>query len=132
MMNDTANARAAVRTIARSQTSFRDRLIETYPALFSWLVLLAPVWLTLVHPAAGVAFILLATGVFLIRVCWYGFGSLMNRTPILAASETDWGEKLSKQEGWQDYHVILMIRAFREGNRDMLEASIQSFVDSQW
>lgn len=131
-MNDTANARAAVRTIARSQTSFRDRLVESYPALFSWLVLLAPVWLTLVHPAAGVAFILLATGVFLIKVSWYGFGSLTNRAPILAASETDWGEKLGRQEGWQDHHIILMIRAFREGNRDMLEASIQSFVDSQW
>jgi hypothetical protein len=113
-------------------SSLRDRLIEAYPGLFAWLVVLAPVWLTLVHPMAGLAFVLVATGVFLLKVSWYGIGALRNHRPVSTACAEDWAAHLASCPGWQEYRLIVLVRAFREKNVEMLRASLRSVLASAW
>lgn len=124
--------RTAFPAHAQSRTGLRDRFIEAYPGIFSWMVLLAPIVLTLVYPMAGLAYLLIATGIFLIKVGWFGVGALRNYRPVEESCASNWAERLAEQPGWQDYRIILMVRAFREGNRNMLAASIQSSLDSNW
>jgi hypothetical protein len=134
MVDDSVQVRERIRVqpVARPRVSLRDRFIEAYPGIFSWLVLLAPIWLTMIHPMAGLAFLLVATGIFLLKVGWFGYGAMRNFQPVQAACRDDWAKTLSAQEGWQDHRIILMVRAFRENNREMLKASIQSVLDSAW
>lgn len=117
---------------ARSQVSVRDRFIEAYPGLFAWLIILAPIWLTAIHPMAGLAFVLIATGIFFLKVLWFGIGAIRNYQPIQQAATDDWAAKLVQQEGWRDYRIILLVRAFREKNIEMLRASLQSVLASAW
>ncbi|GIW08154.1 MAG: hypothetical protein KatS3mg060_2959 [Dehalococcoidia bacterium] len=116
----------------RSHSTIRDRFIEAYPGLFAWLIVLAPVWLTLIHPMAGLAFVLVATGIFLLKVLWFGIGAMSNFHPVQRATSEDWSAKLAQHDGWQDYRIILMVRAFREKNVEMLRASIRSVLESAW
>jgi hypothetical protein len=116
----------------RLQVSVRDRFIEAYPGLFSWLIALAPLWLTVIHPMAGLAFVLVATGIFFLKVLWYGVGASRNFEPVQRAANEDWAAKLAQQPGWEEHRLVLLIRAFREKNVEMLRASLRSVLDSAW
>ncbi|MFN8532647.1 MAG: glycosyltransferase family A protein [Dehalococcoidia bacterium] len=134
MIEETARPRdtGAVRAPALARTTIRDRFIEAYPGLFAWLLVLAPIWLTLIHPMAGLAFVLVATGVFLLKVGWFGVGAIRNFSPVQQSCDADWAARLAEHQDWRDYRLILMVRAFREGNVEMLRESIRSVLDSSW
>ncbi|MCS7003413.1 MAG: glycosyltransferase family 2 protein, partial [Dehalococcoidia bacterium] len=70
--------------------------------------------------------------VFILKVSWYGVGALRNRPRVLAETARDWAAELVREPNWRDYRIILLVRAFRESNKAMLAASIQSSLDSQW
>ncbi|MCS6801030.1 MAG: hypothetical protein RMM58_04345 [Chloroflexota bacterium] len=124
--------RLASAAAARAHVSLRDRFIEAYPGLFAWLIVLAPIWLTAIHPMAGLAFVLIATGIFFFKVLRFGLGAIRNYAPVQRAAAEDWAAQLAQCDGWQDYRLILLVRAFREKNVEMLRASLQSVLNSAW
>ena len=112
-------------------------LWESLPAIISWTVLLAPLWLTAVAPVLGVYFVGLTVAYFAVRASFFGIRALINRRSVLRASSEDWMAKLLALPGegqldWRECRVTLMIRAFREKNLDMLRATVQSIADSNW
>ncbi|MDO8670370.1 MAG: glycosyltransferase family A protein [Dehalococcoidia bacterium] len=112
--------------------SWRNKFLEAYPALISWLVLTAPIWLTLIHPIVGIAFVVLAMSIFVVKVIIYGVAALLNRERVLEATRTDWVSKLRNHPEWEPYRIVFLIRAFREGNKAMLTRTIDSIYQSDW
>mgnify|MGYP005849763479 CR=1 FL=1 len=110
------------------------RLAESLPGIFSWLVLTSPVWLTMIDAQLGAYFLTGVTIYFAGRVSYFGLRSLLNRARVLNGSRRDWLADLNRLEGqeWQRYRVTLLIRAFREGNRQMLRETLESIYQSNW
>ncbi len=110
------------------------RFWETMPGVVSWLVLLAPIWLTLLNPLLGILFVTVATTYFASRLLYFGVYSLFNRRRVLRAGRRDWLADLRglDSQEWRRYRVTLLIRAFREGNRQMLRETLDSIYASNW
>jgi hypothetical protein len=111
-----------------------SRWAEAVPGALSWLVVLAPVWLTILNPQAGLLFVTGAATYFVFRVSSYGLRSLLNRSRTMRAMRADWLSLLASLPGdeWRQYKLTLMIRAYREGNIQMLRATLESIYDSNW
>ncbi len=111
-----------------------NRFAEAIPGVVSWVVVLAPIWLTALNPQAGILFITAATLYFAIRVSSYGLRSLLNRRRVLRAMRRNWLADLIRLErqDWRQYRLILLIRAFREGNRQILRQTLDSIWRSNW
>lgn len=111
-----------------------NRVIEAVPGIVSWVVVLAPIWLTALNPQAGIAFVTAVTLYFALRVSSFGLRSLLNRHRVLDGARRDWLAELERLErsDWRHYHLTLLIRAFREGNRDMLRQTLCSIYASNW
>jgi hypothetical protein len=104
------------------------------PGVLSWLVVLAPIWLSVVDLRVGVTFASVATVYFVLRAGWFGVRSLANRARVLNAMRRNWLadlESLSDTE-WRQYRVILLVRAFRESNQQMLRDTLESIHASNW
>jgi len=132
MYNDVYGRGRAGETELSVAASWRDRLIEIYPGFLSWLVLLAPIWLTLIHPVAGTMFVGLAIAIFLVRAGGYGVLAMLNRRLLLEAMERDYLTMLEAFPDWRTYRVQFLIRAFREGNQEMLRATLESIYGNRW
>ena len=122
-----------------------QRLWESLPGMLSWLVVLSPIWVTMISPAMGLAVVVLATIYFFIRASLYGPRALTNRMKLLTTGNEDWLAKLKQTQeenglswrsdeilDWRACRVTLLIRAYRERNVAMLRATLQSVVDSNW
>lgn len=110
----------------------RLRLLESLPGIVSWTFLLSPIWLTLVHPVAGSILAALSVAYFVLRTSSFGIGALFTRRRLLAATQIDWLSRLQARSGWEDHHCVFMIRAFREGNLPLLQATLDSIYNSNW
>lgn len=132
-------------TIAEDVPATSQRLWEALPGIVSWLVVLSPIWVTLLSPAMGLALVVLATIYFSIRASIYGPKALINRVRLLTTGNDDWLERLRQTAGkdavdwqghgtldWQSCRVTLLVRAYRERNIDMLRATIGTVADSNW
>ena len=122
-----------------------QRLWESLPGILSWIVVLSPIWVTLISPTMGLTLVVLATIYFSVRASLYGPRALINRVKLLAAGNEDWLAKLKQTQDeseanwrsaevvdWRSCRITLLIRAYRERNVGMLRATLQSVVDSNW
>lgn len=114
-----------------------DRLWERVPGVLSWVVVLSPIWGTLLSPDLGLTLVALATLYFAVRASLYGPRALINRSRVLNACSTDWLARLEepRQEDaldWRGCRITLMIRAYRERNIEMLRATLESIYRSNW
>ncbi len=122
-----------------------QRLWESLPGILSWIVVLSPIWVTMISPMMGLGLVVVATVYFSIRASLYGPRALVNRVKVLASENEDWLARLKQTEGesaqkwqsnevmdWRSCRVTLLIRAYRERNVDMLRATLQSVVNSNW
>ena len=124
--------RRAARAALALPALWEARLLEAAPGVLSWIVFLAPIWLTLVDHRLATGFIVVAMLVFVWRAGRYGILALLNRRTILNGMATDWLELLLKLPEWPHYRVIFLIRAFREGNRAMLAETLSAIYRSRW
>ncbi|MDA8218296.1 MAG: glycosyltransferase family A protein [Dehalococcoidales bacterium] len=111
-----------------------SRFVEAIPGILSWVVVLAPIWLTIIDAQAGIMFVMAVTMYFALRVSSFGVRSLFNRGRILGASRRDWLAALEQLETheWRQYRITLMIRAYREGNVKILRQTLDSIYASNW
>ena len=112
--------------------SSRLRLLESLPGIISWTLLLSPIWLTLINPVAGSILAALSIAYFVLRTSSFGIGALFTRRRLLSATQVDWLSRLQARSGWKDYRCIFLIRAFREGNLPLLQATLDSIYESSW
>lgn len=112
--------------------SLPARFWEAVPGIVSWLILLSPFWVTLIAPVVGPAVVLFLIGAFLTNIGIYGVGALFNRGHILRGLQTDWLARLDDYPRWRDVRVIVMVRAFREGNKQMLRDMLDSLYACAW
>ncbi len=109
---------------------------ERLPGLISWLVILAPIWLTLLSPLMGIGLVALATAYFAARNSYYGLRALPNQHRVRMARGEDWLRRLETLEqdipDWRGCRVTLMIRAYREKNLEMLRDTMISIEASNW
>ncbi len=124
--------RQAGRAAIALPASYQTRLLEALPGVLSWVVVMAPIWLTMVDPTALTLFMAVAIGVFMVRAGPYGLWALLNRNLILKGTSTDWLARLDQFPDWQQHRVILLIRAYREGNRSMLTQTLSAIYGSRW
>jgi hypothetical protein len=133
------------RTIAAEVHATGQRLWETLPGVISWIVVLSPIWLTIVNPPLGLGMVILATIYFAFRASLYGARALVTRGRVLTDGNEDWLAKLEQiqQKGlvdwrsdeildWRACRVTLLIRAYRERNVEMLRATLESILESNW
>ncbi|MBI3978267.1 MAG: glycosyltransferase family 2 protein [Chloroflexi bacterium] len=108
------------------------RLLEAMPGVCAWIVVLAPIWLTLVDPLAGMTLVSVSIAVFAVKVLRYGVNALANRGRLLAGARIDWQAALDQHANWTEHRLILLIRAYRESNRAMLRDTLTSIWESRW
>lgn len=145
MLRERTSPLEGARVITAEVPASSQRFWEAVPGILSWIVLLSPIWLTLISPPLGLGMVVLATIYFTIRASLYGPRALITRVKVLTTGNDDWLAKLQeieKQEivdwrsdrvlDWRSCRVTLLVRAYRERNVEMLRASLQSVLDSNW
>ncbi|MHB0870955.1 MAG: glycosyltransferase family 2 protein [Chloroflexota bacterium] len=136
MLRDRLGQLEAIQTHAERMSGAADTVWERVPGIVSWIVALAPIWLTLLSPSLGLAMVALATVYFAIRASLYGPRALINRRRVLEARQEDWLGRLEalRQDipDWRSCRVTLMIRAYREKNLEMLRDTLESIAASNW
>ncbi len=136
MLRDRLGQMEAIQTHAERMPGAADTAWERVPGIVSWIVALAPIWLTLLSPSLGLAMVALATVYFAIRASLYGPRALINRRRVLEARQEDWLGRLEalRQDipDWRSCRVTLMIRAYREKNLGMLRDTLESVAASNW
>ena len=113
-------------------TFLQTRMLEALPGVLSWVVILTPIWLTLIDSALTTLLLGAVIGVFFFRASPYGLLALVNRRRIVQGMEIDWLSRLTQRPDWQQHRIILMIRAYREGNREMLSQTLSAIYGSSW
>ena len=114
-----------------------ERVWERLPGILSWMVVLAPIWLTPISPTLGLGLVVLATIYFSVRTSLYGPRALITRRRMLKCCAESWLQRLEalQQEDaldWRRCRVTLLIRAYRERNLDMLRDTLRSIYASDW
>lgn len=136
MLRDRLGQLEAVHTLPERLPGTADAVWERVPGVVSWLVALAPIWLTSMSPSLGLAMVTLATVYFAVRASLYGPRALINRRRVLAAREEDWLGHLETLHqdipDWRACKVTLMIRAYREKNLKMLRDTLNSIAATNW
>jgi len=136
MIRDRLGHYEAVQTRVEEISEARVSLWERIPGMLSWVVILAPIWLTLLSPALGIALVALATAYFAARNSYYGIRALPNRVRILRARKQDWLQRLVTLQqdipDWRSCRITLMIRAYHEKNLEMLRQTLASIEASNW
>lgn len=145
MIRERTGPLESIAAIGEEAPAASQRLWESLPGVLSWIVFLSPIWVTMISPVMGLALVAVATIYFSVRASLYGPRALVNRVKLLTTDREDWLAKLKQTQAesetnWQDdelmdwraCRVTLLIRAYRERNVDMLRATLQSVVDSNW
>ncbi len=136
MLRDRLGQFEAVQTHAEEISKAEVSLWERVPGMISWVVILAPIWLTLLSPVMGIALVVLATAYFAARNSYYGLRALPNRQRVLKARGEDWLRRLEAIQqdipDWRSCRVTLMIRAYHEKNLEMLRDTVASIEASNW
>lgn len=145
MLRERTSPLEGARVITAEVPASSQRFWEALPGILSWIVVLSPVWLTIVSPPLGLGMVVVATIYFSIRASIYGPRALVTRVRMRSVGNEDWLAKLRQieEEGaanWPNYEVLdwracrvtLLIRAYRERNMEMLRATLQSVLDSNW
>lgn len=137
MLRDRVGWLAGAKSTTERASSSGDRHWELLPGLVSWVVVLSPIWATLVSPNLGILLVLMATIYFCVRASLYGPRAMISRRRVLKACSDDWLARLEAlpEEGtlnWRDCQVTLLIRAYRERNVEMLRATLRSICASNW
>jgi hypothetical protein len=136
MLRDRLGQLEAVQTHTEEVSKAEVSPWERIPGMISWVVILAPIWLTLLSPIMGIALVVLATAYFAARNSYYGLRALPNRRRVLKARGQDWLKRLDTLQqdipDWRSCRVTLMIRAYREKNLDMLRDTVASIEASNW
>lgn len=136
MLRDRLGQLEAIQTYTERVPKVTDRFWERVPGAVSWVVALAPIWVTLLSPMLGLALVVAATGYFSIRASLYGPRALINRGRVLKSRQEDWLGRLEALEqdipDWRSCRVTLMIRAYHEKNLEMLRATLDSICASNW
>ena len=143
MIRERTGRLESVQSIPAEDWSANYGFWERIPGILSWIVLLSPVWVTLISPPVGVMLIGIMTIYFAIRASLYGPRALMTRVRILKEGSEDWLGHLKKLEprvdwrndgliDWRAVRVTLMIRAYRERNIEMLRNTLESIAASNW
>src|SRR5512133_2785460 len=145
MLRERTGSLEGARVITAEVPTSSQRLWEALPGILSWVVVLSPIWLTLISPPAGLGMVVLATVYFSTRASLYGVRALITRAKVLTTGEADWLAKLREIEvkglddwrsheilDWRACRVTLLVRAYRERNAEMLRATLQSVLDSNW
>jgi len=126
-----------IQTSTERISSAGNPLWERLPGIVSWLVVSAPIWMTLLSPGLGLALVLAATAYFAARTSYYGPRALINRVRVLRSGAEDWRarlEELHEPNGlnWRHCRITLMIRVYNERNLDMLRDTLESICASNW
>lgn len=137
MLRDRLGRLEAARIHAQYVPNTAERAWERVPGILSWIVVLAPLWLTPVSPTLGLGLVVLATVYFSLRTSLYGPRALLTRRRIFKACSESWLKRLEalQQEDaldWHRCHVTLLVRAYRERNLNMLRATLGSICASDW
>lgn len=141
MLRERTGSLEAARTVTADAPASSLRLWEALPGILSWIVVLSPIWLTLIVPQLGLGIVVLATVYFSIRASLYGVRAIANRVRVLATADEGWLAKLNHLEAvglsgetlnWRGCRVTLLIRAYNERNIDMLRATLRSVLNSNW
>ncbi|MGI5835041.1 MAG: glycosyltransferase [Chloroflexota bacterium] len=137
MLRDRLGQLKAAQAYTTDASNTAERIWERVPGVLSWLIVLAPIWLTPISPTMGLGLVVAATIYFSIRTSLYGPRALLTRRRMLKSWDESW---LAKLEGlnekenldWRRCRITLLIRAYRERNANMLRATLESICASDW
>jgi cellulose synthase/poly-beta-1,6-N-acetylglucosamine synthase-like glycosyltransferase len=91
------------------------RFFEILPPILSWILLLSPIWASLIAPVAVAYFIIFFDLYFLFRASSLGINSVRGYLKIRQTVAIDWFEKL-KQESlpWEKMRHVVFIPTYKE------------------
>lgn len=112
--------------------AWQRRLLEALPAVVAWTIVTSPLWLGLASPRLATLFIGVVVVFSAVRAVRFSIGALRHAPRSRQSLKTDWLARLTKSPTWPDYRVVVLIRAFREGNAAMLRSCLESIASSDW
>lgn len=108
------------------------RLFEILPALFTWLILLAPLFLSFFIPAQVAIFVILFDVYWLLRSIRLNIDLVQSYRRLQLSLRTNWPELLKKDYSQESlpYHVILI--PYYNEDIEVLRASIHSITQVEY
>jgi cellulose synthase/poly-beta-1,6-N-acetylglucosamine synthase-like glycosyltransferase len=103
-----------MRPISRYQSQL-DRLLEISPALLSWLLLTAPIWVSFFAPVWIASFIIIFDIYFFYRAAHLGVNSIRAYRRIQTASKISWWQEgLNEKLPMEKTHHVIFIPTYKE------------------
>lgn len=94
--------------------SLSQRMLEIFPGLTSWTILILPVILSFFHPAIVAYFIILFDVYFFYKSASMAIYSGMAYLKMTAHGEVDWLGEMKKHKDWENIHHLIIIPTYKE------------------